>query len=179
MTFKPFACAFSGLLTIGCSANLPDTPSTRAATPIVEAASDRAFALCETLPNATTCLPSSKGITAGGVGGLFLPLNAVVETIAFDNESAQLQLKVNNIAATCSRGRVEFLESENSARVRDIVCNWLVVGNVVATVTFSLDWIDGNTAFGGRFAMTFSGTGNGAGSGHFKAEVQQGLDGKT
>lgn len=151
---------------------LPSPPTARSDEPIETMVDRGTFDLCETGLGRQECLPGSTGISARGLGGLFLPLNSVVPKVTFTGLEADVDILVNNIAARCTEGKVTFLPDQNAVRVGNIACNWIVIGNVIASVTLELDWVEAPDAFGGRYTIQYSGTGNGAGSGRFRAENQ-------
>ena len=152
---------------------LPSPPTARSDESIQNQVGLGTFDLCETKSGEQDCLLSSQGISGSGLGGVFLPLNSVVPKITFAGSEADVDILVNNIAARCTEGKVTFLPGQNAVRVDNIACNWIVIGNVIASVTLELDWVEESGAFGGRYTIQYSGTGNCAGSGHFRAESQE------
>jgi len=166
---KYLVTACATLLLGGC-ATLPNPPAVRSDQQIKNVVDRGTFDLCETELGGQVCLPGSNGISARGLGGLFLPLSSVMRNITFTGSEADVDIQVNTIAARCTDGAVTVLPDQNAIRVGNIACNWIVIGNVIASVTLELDSLEAPGTFGGRYTIQFSGTGNGAGSGHFRAE---------
>ena len=170
--YKQVKAVLTVLFVSGC-ATLPEEPSSRSEQPIENLVKRGVFDLCETAPGGQDCLPGSNGISARGLGGIFLPLETLVPQISFSGARADANILVNEVAAQCSRGSVTGVSGQNAVRVGGIACNWIVIGNVIASITLELDWTEPSGTFGGRYTIQFSGTGNGAGSGHFRAESQR------
>jgi hypothetical protein len=138
--------------------------------------------LCEADPSSKECTKEAKGISATGVGGIFLPLHLYVKGIdvkrqqqsvdqlAFD---ASLHVTVDAISPLCGTvgGKIVFREN-NTANVllRNFYCNWMVIGNVIVNADLSIDSINlKDKVVTGFYKLTFHGTGNAAGSGYYKA----------
>lgn len=158
------------LVLSACSASLPQ-PSTEM--DVVDAApliAGRAVKFCDVKKGERRCPSLSRGLSANGLGGVFLPLAAQIEAIDFGSEYAEISLKVNEFPALCSDGRLDWDQVQGGVRIEGLFCNWLAIGNVASTVTLSFDWVESADRFGGRYAIGFGGTGNGSGSGYFVAQ---------
>jgi hypothetical protein len=141
-------------------------------------------ALCEADQASRECLKERQGITATGVGGLFLPLSLRVTalTISKETESSDgwvidtsVSSKVDAIAPLCRPVRGKILVRENdtlSVELPNFYCNWMAVGNVVVKADLSIDNIDLKArTFNGFYKITFHGTGNATGSGYYRAAI--------
>lgn len=157
-------------LLAACSGSLPVQTDNEGAParPLFQA---RAFTFCVADGTSRQCETPSSGLSAQGLGGLFLPLAAEVETIRFGSEKARLSLVVNDIAARCTRGSIDWSVGPREVKIGRIFCNWLVIGNVVANLRLTVDWVESVDRFGGRYTIGFGGTGNGSGSGYYVAET--------
>lgn len=146
-----------------------------------------AVKLCEAERTSRQCKEDSEGVSAKGVGGLFLPLvlnvtgmdvrsqRAVDDGMSFD---ALVKAKVDAIAPHCvtAGGRI-VARGNNTASVqfKPFYCNWVVIGNVLVNADFSIDSIDlQHKVVTGFYKLTFHGTGNAAGSGYYKAVITPG-----
>lgn len=141
--------------------------------------------LCNARRSSKQCLPGDSGITAQGVGGLFLPLrlhvrgirvSAVHATADGTTFDGAVDSKVDAIAPLCGSSRVQALYGDDgslSLRLGRFYCNWALVGNVIVSADFSIDSISlADKTFTGFYRITFHGTGNAAGSGYFRASIQ-------
>lgn len=142
------------------------------------------LSLCNAHRSSKECLPGDSGITAQGVGGLFLPLRLHVRGIrvsavhatsdgtAFDGA---VDSKVDAIAPLCGSSHVQAVYGNDgslSLRLGKFYCNWALVGNVIVSADFSIDSISvDDRTFTGFYRITFHGTGNAAGSGYFRASI--------
>jgi hypothetical protein len=140
--------------------------------------------LCEADSTTKECTAESKGITAKGVGGLFLPLtlhvrgmsvrkqNPAADGLAFD---ASIDAKVDAISPMCGTVGGKIVVRDNntaSVQLRNFYCNWVVVGNVLVNADFSMDSINlKDKVVTGFYKLTFHGTGNAAGSGYYRAVI--------
>jgi hypothetical protein len=140
--------------------------------------------LCEADATSKQCQKDSPGITAKGVGGLFLPLTLHVkgmnirkttpatDGLAFD---ASLDAKVDAVSPLCGTVGGKVIVRDNntaSVQLRHFYCNWVVVGNVIVNADFSIDNINlEEKAVTGFYKVTFHGTGNAAGSGYYRAVI--------
>ena len=156
------------LLLSGCTGSLPPAPFDRAEGDILPLIASKTIEFCETAEGEQTCLSPEGGLKAAGVGGLFLPLATEVRSVSFGTDDGAIDLKVNGIPAACTKGELDIRAGE--AQLSGILCNWLLIGNVVSSLTLTVDWVESENRFGGRYAIGFSGTGNGSGSGHYRAE---------
>lgn len=140
------------------------------------------FALCEADRTTGECRSEGDSLNAAGLGGLFLPL--VLELDGFDlraRETAtdrttvttRFDVTVNKIPPTCVAARGTFTSRDDTSLTLSygpFYCNWVVIGNVLTDVTFSIDQIDMQTrTFTGNYALQMNGTGNAAGTGYFRA----------
>ena len=140
--------------------------------------------LCDADPATGTCLESSTGLSAIGVGGIFLPLIMDLSGIKVNNaelveETIRLKTRlvstVNKIAPKCGdvvgkinirTGNIVNIELDN------FYCNWMAIGNVVTNIKLSIDGISlKEQSFTGFYSISLHGTGNANGSGYYKALV--------
>lgn len=152
-----------------CTATLPPAPIDRTAVDTQALLKNRTLNFCETDAQTRSCQPGSQGLSARGLGGPALPLRANLKSVTVTGEKARLDLDVNNIGALCTQGRVTYADEGKDAVVSGIYCNWIIIGNVIASAEFRTDWSEPDGSFGGRYIIRFFGTGNGSGAGHFKA----------
>ena len=138
--------------------------------------------VCEADPSTKSCTAKNEGITASGVGGLFLPLTMHVngmdvkalkpspDGLALE---ASLDATVDGIAPFCGTVGGKVISRDNntaSVEMSNFYCNWMGIGNVIANADFSIDTINlEQKAFTGFYKLTFHGTGNATGSGYYKA----------
>lgn len=143
------------------------------------------LSLCNASRSTRDCLPGDSGITARGVGGLFLPLKLHVRGIrvsavhqAGDNLvfDGAFDSKVDAIAPLCGASHAQAIHGDDgsvSLRFGKFYCNWALVGNVIVSADFSIDSVSvGDRILTGFYRITFHGTGNAAGSGYFRASIQ-------
>jgi len=129
--------------------------------------------LCHVESPRQACIEESRGLNAAGIGGIFLPLKVSLPVITIESGRADLQVTINGIDAACTTGSANRSDNNTLIKIGRVYCNWLVIGNVISTLTLSIDWEDStNRTFGGRYAMSFIGTGNGAGSGFYSGKEQ-------
>ena len=142
------------------------------------------LSLCNASRSTKECLPGDSGITARGVGGLFLPLQLHVRgirvsavqltagTFAF---TGAVDSKADAITPLCGSSHVQASYGEDgslSLHFGKFYCNWALVGNVIVNAEFSIDSVSvKDRTFTGYYRLTFYGTGNAAGSGYFKAAL--------
>ena len=139
---------------------------------------------CNADPASKECKKEDKGITATGVGGLFLPLTLHVKGMVVSRESqsteglaidSALDAKVDAISPMCGTVRGTIVSRDNntaSVQLKNFYCNWVVVGNVLVNADLSIDTINLKAkVFTGYYKVTFHGTGNAAGSGYYKAVI--------
>jgi hypothetical protein len=140
--------------------------------------------LCEAERSSKECKQDSEGVSAKGVGGLFLPLVLNVrgmevrsqrptdDGLSFD---ASVNAKVDAIAPRCVTAGGQIVARENNTaflKFRPFYCNWVVIGNVLVAADFSIDSISvKDRIVTGYYKLTFHGTGNAAGSGYYKAVI--------
>ena len=140
--------------------------------------------LCEADPASRQCKSGSGGITATGVGGLFLPLTLHVKGLVVSQENqtddgvalnASLESVVDAIAPLCGSAHVKIVSRDNntvSLQFGQFYCNWVLVGNVLVNADLSVDSINlKDKVFTGFYRITFHGTGNASGSGYYRAVV--------
>jgi hypothetical protein len=140
--------------------------------------------LCEADTSSRQCQKNSPGITAKGLGGLFLPLTLHVKGMNIQKQSpapdglafeASLDAKVDAVSPLCGTvgGKVVVRDNNTaSLQLRHFYCNWVVVGNVIVNADFSIDSINlENKVVTGFYKVTFHGTGNAAGSGYYRAVI--------
>ncbi|MEL6240223.1 MAG: hypothetical protein AAFV87_03235 [Pseudomonadota bacterium] len=135
--------------------------------------SNATLAFCETAQDTRACDAESEGLKAAGVGGLLLPLNATLTGMTIVEGEADFDLTINGIGAACAKAPLMFEEAQRTLSARGFYCNWAGIGNVLATVELTADWTnDPEADFGGRYLIRFNGTGNGSGSGVYRARIQ-------
>jgi len=140
--------------------------------------------LCEADPSSKECTKANAGVTAKGVGGIFLPLVLEVRGMSIEKQmpsadgvsfKASLDAKVDALSPHCGTvgGRVVVRENNTaSVQLRHFYCNWAVIGNVLVNADFSVDSIDlKERVVTGFYKLTFHGTGNAAGSGYYRAVI--------
>jgi hypothetical protein len=140
--------------------------------------------LCEADPSSKACKPDSKGISATGVGGLFIPLALRVRSLRVSQArpsaegwaiDVSFDSRADGVAPMCATAQGAIIaRADNTASIRigNFYCNWMAVGNVLARADLSIDSIDvADRTFTGYYRLTFHGTGNVAGSGYFRATV--------
>jgi hypothetical protein len=140
--------------------------------------------LCEADSSSKQCKQPSQGITATGVGGLFLPLTLHVKGITVRRQSpspeglafdAVLDAKADAISPLCGTVGGKIVVRDNntvSVQLRNFYCNWVVVGNVIVNADLSLDGINlKDRVMTGFYKVTFHGTGNASGSGYYRATI--------
>jgi hypothetical protein len=143
------------------------------------------LSLCNASRSTKECLPGDSGITARGVGGLFLPLklrvrgvrvSAVRQTAGATSFEGAVDSKVDAIAPLCGSSRVKAVYGDDGSlalRFGKFYCNWAVVGNVIVSADFSIDSVSvQDRTLTGFYRITFHGTGNAAGSGYFRASIE-------
>lgn len=143
------------------------------------------LSLCNASRSTKQCLPNDAGITAQGVGGLFLPLRLHVRGIRVSSVhqtpqgttfDGTVDSKVDAIAPLCGSSRVQAVHGEDgslSLRFGRFYCNWALVGNVIVGVDFSIDSVSvRDRTLTGFYRITFHGTGNASGSGYFRAAIE-------
>lgn len=142
------------------------------------------LSLCNASRTTRECLPGDSGITAQGVGGLFLPLRLHVRGIrvsavhqAADGTTfvGAFDSKADAIAPLCVSSRVQAVYGDDgslSLRFGRFYCNWALVGNVIVAADLSIDSVSvKDRTLTGFYRITFHGTGNAAGSGYFRASI--------
>ena len=129
--------------------------------------------LCDIQARGQACKEAREGLNATGLGGIFLPLKVLVPSLTLTGNRADPQVIINGVNAACASGSMTVSANHSSLEITNILCNWLLIGNVVSSVKLTLDWDDPDSRrFGGRYLIKFFGTGNGSGSGFYSAEVQ-------
>jgi hypothetical protein len=164
--------------------NQPDKDPHQAITELFEIPPPYNITLCEADPTSKQCRKGSPGITAKGVGGLFLPLTLHVKGMSIQKQTpspdglafdASLDAKVYAIPSLCGTvgGKVVVRDNNTaSVQLRHFYCNWAVVGNVIVNADLSIDSINLNDkVVTGFYKVTFYGTGNAAGSGYYRAVI--------
>lgn len=138
--------------------------------------------VCEADQSTKSCTVKNEGITATGVGGLFIPLTLRVngmdvkalkpsaDGLALE---ASLDATVDGIAPFCGTVGGKVISRDNntaSVEMSNFYCNWMGIGNVITNADFSIETISlEEKAFTGFYKLTFHGTGNATGSGYYKA----------
>lgn len=129
--------------------------------------------MCDVESPRQVCNSERKGLEAAGVGGILLPLKVSLPVVTIKASRAKLNVAINGIDAACTSGSVKTTENRAFVEIRNVYCNWLVIGNVSSNLKLSLDWEDRESrSFGGRYTVRFIGTGNGSGSGFYSAKVR-------
>jgi hypothetical protein len=162
----------------------PDEDARQATADLFDLRTPYAVKLCEADRSSRRCKYGEPGITATGVGGLFLPLTLHVTGLLVSKESlsgdgwaidASVDSKVDGISPVCRVAQGQIVSRANntvSMQLRNFYCNWVVVGNVLVNADFSIDSIDvKEKVFTGFYKVTFHGTGNAAGSGYYRAMI--------
>jgi hypothetical protein len=143
------------------------------------------ISLCNARRSSKECLPGDSGITARGVGGLFLPLRlhvrgirvtavrGIADGITFDGA---FDSRVDAVAPLCGSSHAQAVYADDGAlslSFGKFYCNWALVGNVIVNADFSIDSISvRDRTFTGFYRITFHGTGNAAGSGYFRGSIE-------
>jgi hypothetical protein len=136
--------------------------------------------LCEAELSSKQCVAGNHGISAQGVGGLFLPLKLYVKGIAVRSADGStlkgtVDSKVDAVTPICGAVEVEIVTSQSSAaslHLKPFYCNWLAIGNVIVNAELSIDSIAvKENVFSGYYKISFHGTGNALGSGYYKAAI--------
>jgi hypothetical protein len=140
--------------------------------------------LCEADPSSKECKQDNEGISATGVGGLFLPLVLHVSGMRVSQErqsadglaiDASFASNADGIPPICATAHGTVISRDNdtaSIKIGNFYCNWMVVGNVLANLDLSIDGIRlQDKSFTGYYRLAFHGTGNVAGSGYYKAAI--------
>lgn len=140
--------------------------------------------LCDADPATKDCRKGSPGLSATGVGGLVFPLVLRVNGMRVRQQrpspdglaiEAALSSRADGIPPLCTTAKADVVSRDDhtaSIRIRNLYCNWLVVGNVLASLDLSIDRIDlKSRAFTGYYRLMFHGTGNVSGSGYYKAVI--------
>lgn len=144
------------------------------------------FSLCEANSLTGQCLEPAVGLTAYGIGGVFLPLLMRVSgfelsrngTINTDDLQVEFVTTVNEIPPLCTQTGADFeVLQGNNLRLgaTPFYCNWVGIGNVVTQIEFAIGRVDIEAQnFTGRYALQLNGTGNAIGEGYFRAEMVEG-----
>ncbi|MBV8653160.1 MAG: hypothetical protein JO255_16970 [Alphaproteobacteria bacterium] len=140
--------------------------------------------LCEANPSSKQCKAADEGISATGVGGLFLPLFLHVhgmhvsqERPSADGLAIKLSFDSNadGIPPICATADGKIISRDNNTaliQASNFYCNWMAVGNVLVNADLSIDRIDlKDKSFTGYYKLGFYGTGNVSGSGYYRAVV--------
>lgn len=139
--------------------------------------------LCEADANTKQCINNGSGISAIGIGGIFLPLIMDMKGIEVshsklsDNQiiiKTKLDAKINKISPWCGIVKGKIVSDNASVKINlsNFYCNWAVIGNVLTNINLSIDSIDTTArTFSGFYKISFYGTGNATGSGFFKASI--------
>ncbi|WP_334029261.1 hypothetical protein [Alteromonas sp. P256] len=142
------------------------------------------IAFCEAQRATSSCIENDKP-SATGLGGFFLPLK--LDLIGVDVKSAMVakgntieltstvDAPVNKISSTCGNvdGVLTFSDSYAKLEFPSTYCNWMGIGNVAQSMSFSIERIDVDaSSFSGFYKIAFYGTGNASGSGYFTAFIE-------
>ena len=138
--------------------------------------------VCEADASTKSCTAKNEGISARGVGGLFLPLALRVngmdvkalkpspDGLALETS---LDATVDGIPPICGTVGGKVISRDNntaSVELSNFYCNWMVIGNAITNADFSIETISlEERTFTGFYKLTFYGTGNVTGSGYYKA----------
>jgi len=129
--------------------------------------------ICDVEVSRQKCVNPQEGLSAFGLGGLFLPLKVRIPVLHIGNDRADPQVVINGIPAACTKGSIHSHSDAASINISHVFCNWLGIGNVISNLRLTFDWEDPQSrTFGGRYVVKFIGTGNGSGSGMYTAQVQ-------
>jgi hypothetical protein len=161
----------------------PEKNGREAAAALFDATTPYVVSLCEANQTSKACTATNEGISASGVGGLFLPLRLRVTGMTISKQArsddgwsfdASVDSKVDSLAPHCrvAHGQIVSRNDSLSVQLESFYCNWLVVGSVLVNAELSIDGINSKErTFTGFYKITFHGTGNAAGSGYYKAAV--------
>jgi hypothetical protein len=162
----------------------PDKDAHQAVDELFQLTPPYTVTLCEADATSKQCQKDNPGITAKGVGGLFLPLTLHVKGMSIQKQSpspdgldfnASLDAKVDAVSPLCGTVGGKVIVRDNntaSVQLRHFYCNWVVVGNVIVNADFSMDSINlKDKVVTGFYKVTFHGTGNAAGSGYYRAVI--------
>ncbi|MEM7284267.1 MAG: hypothetical protein AAF438_21905 [Pseudomonadota bacterium] len=141
---------------------------------------------CEASPETGECLEPSVGLTAKGLGAIFLPLTMewnAIDVQARDTEAdkkptvrGKVSASVNGIAPRCARvrGVLQVVDEQTLVlKLNRFYCNWVGIGNVLTSAQFSFQTFDVDSQTGnGYYRLAFYGTGNARGSGYFKVSLE-------
>lgn len=171
-------------ITLSACAQLPDTqpasaePATQDTMaswilPLINDTESTQLLMCDVKTSRDKCSQPRAGLEATGLGGIFLPLKVSLPMMTIKANQANIHVAINGIDAACTTGSVKTNLEQALVEINNVFCNWLVIGNVLSNLKLSIDWDDPQSrTFGGRYAISFFGTGNGSGSGIYSAEVK-------
>ena len=144
------------------------------------------ISMCEADLQTGLCVDKNVYPSASGLGGLFLPLFLELESIRVVDIkqqkdglkiTTQLHAPVNTLPSICGdvSGKIKSTRTTASLEFISSYCNWMVIGNVIQTITLSIDSINigRSSSFTGYYKISFFGTGNASGSGYYRAEILQ------
>jgi len=150
-----------------------DPAAARWLLPFINKAESTRLLLCDVEIPRQACLSARQGLSATGLGGIFLPLNVSLPEVTVERSHASLQVSINGKDASCTMGDVKTSARDSFIEISNVFCNWLVIGNVISSLKLSIDWgKPEERTFGGRYTIRFIGTGNGSGAGVYSAKVQ-------
>lgn len=139
--------------------------------------------LCEADESSKSCLNKETGISAKGIGGMFLPLKMdmaglEVEKSRMENGNlnilVSLDASINLIPPWCGKvgGHLQTVNETPKLVFSNFYCNWAGVGNVLTNMEFTVETLDSiSHTFSGHYKIRFLGTGNGIGSGYYKTSI--------
>ncbi len=140
----------------------------------------RNFKFCDADKSTRQC-KGSKGLKAVGLGGAFLPLGLEVTSLRITSRSAsknnvklvtKFQTEVNGIAPKCKDANGQYESVTKKLKFKGFYCNWLAIGNVIATFDMDIDRVDlAKKNFSGKYTLRLVGTGNMFGKGYFIAKA--------
>ncbi|MFT4712178.1 MAG: hypothetical protein ACJAVI_002209 [Candidatus Azotimanducaceae bacterium] len=160
------------------------TPDEAVAKLFLGQAAPYTIVLCDADKATSDCKKGEGGLSATGMGGIFLPLimnlsGIEVDVAVLGKEAIDIKTRlvstVSTIAPVC--GNVDgliIMRAPNIANLEltNFYCNWMAIGNVFANIKLSIDGIHlDERSFTGFYSISLYGTGNANGSGYYKAVI--------
>lgn len=175
------ACLAAGLLSACASAPKPLT-SALSTTERADVMRDlvlgqetKIYIFCEAeADRIDQCAEGSKGLSAAGLGGLFLPLAMNITALEIERNKGQTEAKmrsiINAIPVACATAKIDYDADRATLSSNGFYCNWAGIGNVITSFDFAVSDVNAQTGtFAGTYRIGFLGTGNGGGRGVFLA----------
>lgn len=160
------------------------TPDEAVSRMFLRQAAPYTIVLCDADQATGECLEGKGGLSATGVGGLFLPLIMDLSRIEVSQAArgkedidlkARLVATVNEIPPVCGEvdGKIIMRATDvANLELSDFYCNWMAIGNVITNIKLSVNGIKLNEqSFTGFYSISLYGTGNANGSGYYKAVI--------